>query len=138
MEALDAILRNHHDFAIFDFADELRSDDVKGAGFRAENVGVVQLAEDQWADAEGIAGADQFIVGERHQGIGAFQGAERIDVAFDNTVLLRPCNQMQNHFGIGGRLADAALGDELLAQRQTVGYIAIVGDREATHSQLGE
>ena len=116
----------------------LRADDVERAGFRAEDIGAVQFAEDQRADAEGIARADELLVGQRHQRIGAFERAQRIDVALDDARLLRAGHEMQDHFGVGGRLADAALGDQLAAQRQAVGEVAIVGDGEAAGGQFGE
>ena len=45
---------------------------------------------------------------------------------------------MQDHLGVGGRLADRAVADELAAQGQPVGQIAVVGDREAAGLELGE
>ena len=45
---------------------------------------------------------------------------------------------MQDDFGVGGRLADGAGGDQLLAQRQRVGQVAVVGDGEAAGVEVGE
>ena len=45
---------------------------------------------------------------------------------------------MQDDFGIGGRLADGAGGDEILAQGQRVGQVAVVGDGEAAGIDVGE
>ena len=45
---------------------------------------------------------------------------------------------MQDDFGVGGRLADGAGGDELAAQRQRVGEIAVVGDGEAAGIEVGK
>jgi hypothetical protein len=86
---LNALFRYHHDFAVFNFADELCTDDVKRTGFRTENVGAVQFAQNKRANAEGIARANQFLVGEGHQGIGSFETAERINVAVNDTGLFR-------------------------------------------------
>ena len=45
---------------------------------------------------------------------------------------------MQDDLGIGGRLADGAGGDELLAQGEGVGEIAVVGDGEAAGVDVGK
>ena len=45
---------------------------------------------------------------------------------------------MQDDLGIGGRLADGAGGDEILAQRERVGQIAVMGDGEAAGIDVGE
>ena len=45
---------------------------------------------------------------------------------------------MQDDFGVGGRLADGAGGDEILAQREGVGEVAVVGDGEAAGIDVGE
>ena len=47
---------------------------------------------------------------------------------------LRARDQMEDDFGVGGRLADGAAGDELAAQGQAIGEIAVVGDGEAAAS----
>jgi hypothetical protein len=134
----DALIRNHHDFAVLDLADELRADDVEGTGFRTKNVGAVELTQYERADAERVAGADQFLVGQRHEGVGAFEAAQRIDVAINNAALFRARDEMQDHFRVGRRLANGTLADEFAAQRQAVGDIAIVGDSEAARRKFGK
>ena len=67
---------------------KLGADDVEGAGLRAEDLGAVELAEDQRADAERVAGADELLVGQRDQRIGALELAERVDEAVDDARLL--------------------------------------------------
>jgi hypothetical protein len=39
---------------------------------------------------------------------------------------------------VGGRLADRAVADEVAAERQAVGEVAVVGDGEAAAVELGE
>ena len=138
METLHAVIGNNDDFAIVDLADELGADDVEGAGFRTQDVSAVQFAQDERADAEGVAGADQLLVGQRHQRIGAFDGPQRVDIALDDADLLRFRHEMQDHFGVGGRLADAALRNQFAAQRQAVGEIAVMGHRQATGGEFGK
>ena len=45
---------------------------------------------------------------------------------------------MKDRFRVGGRLIDCAALHEIAAQRQPIGEIAIVRDREAARTQLGE
>ena len=49
-----------------------RADDVERAGFGGEDMAAVELAENQRADAQRIAHADQLLVGQADQRIGAF------------------------------------------------------------------
>ena len=98
----------------------------------------VEFAQHQRADAEGIAGADQLLVGQRDQRIGTFDLAQRLDEAVDEAVAGGARQQMQDHLGIGGRLHDRAIAHQLTAQRQAVGEIAVVADREAAGIEFGK
>jgi hypothetical protein len=129
--AFDAIVINHHDFAILDFTNELRADDVQRAGLGTQDVRITELAQDQWADAERIAGADQLLVGECHEGVGAFEAAERIDVALDQFSAWRARDEVQHDLGVGCRLADGALRDQLFPQGQAIREIAVMRDSKA-------
>ena len=82
-ERLEPIVRDHHAFAVLDIADEAGADDVEGAGLGGEDVAAVELAQHQRADAQRVAGADQLLVGQRHQGIGALDLLDRLDEAVD-------------------------------------------------------
>ena len=61
----------------------------------------------------------------------------RFDEALDHAPLLRARQEMQDDLGIGGRGEDGAGLDQLLAQRQRVGEIAVVGDGEAAGIDVG-
>ena len=111
---LRAVLVEDHDLAVLDVAHELRADDVERAGLGREDRAAVELADHQRADAERIAGADQLLVGEADEGIGAFDLAQRVDEAVDEAVAPRARDQMQDHLGVGGRLHDRAFVHQLL------------------------
>ena len=83
-EALHAVGVDHHDLAVLDVADEPGADDVERAGLRAQDRTAVEFAEHQRADAERIAGADQLLVGQRHQRVGALDLGQRLDEAVDD------------------------------------------------------
>ena len=132
------LLVEHDDLAGLDVADIFRADDVERAGLRRQDRAAVEFAQHQRADAERVAGADQLLVGQRHQRIGALDRAQRLDEAVDEAVALGLRDQMQDHFGVGGGLHHGAVAHELAAQRQPVGEIAVVADREAAGVEFGE
>ena len=68
-----AVLVEHHDLAVLDVAHIFGADDVERAGLRGEDRAAVELADHQRADAERIAGADQLLVGQADEGVGAFE-----------------------------------------------------------------
>ena len=131
-------LRDHDDFAVLDVADETRADDVERAGFGGEDITAVEFAENQRADAERIARADQLLVRQADQRIGAFDLAQRLDEPLDDARTAAARDEMQDDFGVGGRLEDRAIADEIAAQRQAVGQIAVMGDGEAAGADFGE
>ena len=83
---LRAILVEDDDFAVLDVAHVSRADDVERAGFRGEDRAAVELAQHQRSDAQRVARADQFLVGETNEGVGAFQLTQAFDEAVDETV----------------------------------------------------
>ena len=94
----------------------LRADDVERAGFRGQDRAAVEVADHQRTDAERIARADELLVGEADEGVGAFELAQALDEAVDEAVALGARHQMQDHFGVGGRLHDGAVAHQLAAQ----------------------
>ena len=135
---LRAVLVEHDDLAVLDVAHVFGADDVERAGFRGEDRAAVELADHQRADAERVARADELLVGEADEGIGAFELAQALDEAVDETVAAGARHQMQDHLGVGGRLHHRAVVHQLAAQRQAVGEIAVVADGEAAAVELGE
>ena len=126
------------DLAVLHLAQELGADHVERAGLGGEHVGGAEPADDERADADGIARADQHLVGQTHERIGALDLAQRFDEALDDAALLRARQEMQDDLGVGGRLADGAGGDELLAQGEGVREVAVVGDGEAAGVDIGK
>ena len=99
---------------------------------------VIEHAEHQRPDAVGVAGADQLLVGEADQGVGALQLAQALDEAVDEAAAPGAGDEVQHHLGVGGRLADRTILDQLMSQRQPVGEVAVVADGEAAALDLGE
>ena len=73
-----AVFVEHQNLAVLDIAHILRADDVERAGLGGEDRAAVELAEHQRPDAERIAGADQFLVGQADEGVGAFEHAQAL------------------------------------------------------------
>ena len=114
--ALRAVLVEHDDLAGLDVADIFGADHVERAGLRRQDRAAVEFAQHQRANAERIAGADQLLVGHRHQRIGALDRAQRLDEAVDEAAALRLRHQMQDHFGVGGGLHHGAVAHQFAAQ----------------------
>ena len=57
--AFDAVFGDDDDLAVFDLAQELGADHVERAGLGGEHIGGAEPANDERADADGIARADQ-------------------------------------------------------------------------------
>ena len=79
-----------------------------------------------------------FLLVSDDQRIGAFDRAQRLDEAVDETAALGLRDQMQDHLGVGGRLHHGAVLHQFAAQRQPVGEIAVVADRETAGIEFGE
>ena len=137
-ERLDAVLGDHHDLAVLDVAHEARADDVEGAGLRGQDVAAVELAEHQRADAERVAGADQLLVGQRDEGVGALDLRIASMKRSTKRLLAGAGDEVEDDLGVRGRLADGAVADQVAAQRQAVGEVAVVGDGEAAALEFGE
>ena len=133
---MGAVLVEHQYLAVVDVAHILRADDVERAGFRRQDWAAVELAQHQRPDAQRIARADQFLVGQADEGEGAFEHAQAFDEAVDESVAMRARHEMQDHLGVGGRLHHGAVANELFAQRDAVGEIAVVADGKAAGVEL--
>ncbi len=133
-----AVFVEDQHLAILDVADILGADDIERAGFRGEDRTAVELAQHQRPDAERIARADEFLVGETDKSVGALEYAQTFDEAIDEAIAVRASHQMQDDLGVGGRLHHRAFADQLAAQCQAVGQIAIMADSKAAGIELGE
>ena len=89
-------------------------------------------------DAERIARADKLLVGQRDQRVGALDLGQRLDETVDDLRPARARREQEHDFGIGGRLADRPAANELPPQREPIGQIAVMGDREAAGLEFGE
>ena len=83
---MGAVLVEHENLAVFHVADVLRADDIERAGFRGEDRAAVEFAQHQRPDAERVAGADKFFVGQADEGVGAFEQAQPLDEPVDEAV----------------------------------------------------
>ncbi len=103
-----------------------------------KNRAPVKLAEHERANAERIACADQLLVGQRNERVSALDLGQRLDETVDDLRPARARCKQQHHFRVAGRLADRAAANELATQRQPVGQIAVMSDREAARLEFGE
>src|SRR5690606_38497480 len=106
--AFKACLGDDDDLAVLDLPNEFCAHDVEGAGFRSEDKGIVELADNERSDADWVAGADHHVVGEADQGVGAFDLADSVDEAFDDAAFVGAGEKVEDDLAVGGRLADSA------------------------------
>ncbi len=78
-------------------ADELGPDDVERAGLRRQHRLAIQVAQHKGPDAQGIAHADQLLLGQRHQGVAALDLAQGVDELRDDLAGPRAGDQVQDH-----------------------------------------
>ena len=137
LERADAGAIDQQHFARLDIAQEGRADDVERDALGGEDGRLAELAHDQWADAQRVAAGDQPVIGQDDQRISAFDLAQRVGQPVDRGGILRRRDEVDDDFGVAGRLEDRAAPVERPAELHRVGQIAVVGDREATLGKLG-
>ena len=135
---MGAVIVEDQYFTVFDIAHILRADDIERAGLGREDGAAVELAQHQRTNAERIARADQFLVGQADKGVGTFEHAQALDETIDEAVAMRAGHEMQDHLGVRGRLHHGAFAHELPAQGNAIGEIAVVADRKAAGIEFGE
>ena len=135
---LRAVFIENDDFAVFDVAYVLCTDNVECTGLGGQDRATVEFSDDERTNAERIAGADQFLVGEADKGIGAFELAQSFDETVDEAIAFGTRDQMQNHLGVGGRLHHGAFVHKVAPQLDAVGEIAIVADCKTAAFELRE
>ena len=109
----DAVFVDDDDFARLDLADELRVDEVERAGLAGEDVGAVELAERERAEAERIAHADDLALAHHHEREGALDLAQRGE---DAAGAGRLREEVQDDFAVDGGLENGAALFEFVAQ----------------------
>ncbi len=124
------------DLARCDIAHEFSADDVKRAGLRGDDPRLGQAADNERPYPKRVAQADDRILRQRGERIGAFDLVERIDEAVDDRALFAGRDQMVDDFGVARRVKQAAAAHELFAQLVGVGEIAVVADRQPTQLDL--
>ena len=127
-----------HDLARLDVAHEAGAEDVERAALGGQDPGIVEAADAERPHAHRVAHAEQRLVGQQQQRIGALHPAQRIDHAVDHGRVVRAGDQVVDHLGVGGGLEQAAHPHQLLAQQVGVGQVAVVGERQAAEVEVGE
>ena len=132
------LVRDDDHLSRFDLADERGTDDVEPDCLRGEDIGVADPAHHQRTDAERISAGDHPLRGQTDQRIGALDLLECIDEAIEQGAIFRHRDQMNDRFGVTGRLEDRAGADEIATKLDRIGDIAVMGDRETTRRKLRE
>ena len=137
-EAAHPVGVDHDHLARRDLPLVASADHVQRDGFAGKDDGVADPAHHQGTDAERVAAGDQALLGQHQEGIGAFDLVQRIDDPVEHLGLRRGGDEVDDDFGVGGRLEDRAAAIERAAQLHRVGDVAVVGNREAAVGKFGE
>ena len=116
--------------------------DVQRAGLAGDDVAVAEPAEHEGAEAARIAHRVHDVADGEHQRVGALQEAQRVaDLGHDRAVA-GACDEVHDHLRVRRALEDRALVDQLSPDRERVGEVAVVDDRQVAlrvpdHHRLG-
>ena len=136
--ALEPVVIDQHQFAGLEIAHISGADDVERDGFRGEDRRLAKLAHHQRPDAERIAARDQSVGGQADQRISALDLFQRIGQPVEHRLAVAGRHQVDDDFGVAGRLEDRPALVEPLPERHRVRQIAVVRDRESALRQFGE
>ncbi len=93
-------------------------------------VGQFELTHRQRTEPVRIARHDDVVLSEEHKRERAFELQQRFAQGGRQRAFARPCDQVQNHFGVARGLEDRAVAFEFAAQFGSVRDIAVVRDRD--------
>ena len=137
-DGAQAARRDDDQLARFHRAQEGRAHHVQPHGFGGEDIGVAQPAQHQRPDAERIAAGQHAFGGEADQAVGPFNALQRIDEAIQQGAIGGGGNQVDDHFGVAGRLEDRTAPHQFAAQGGGVGDIAVVRHGKTAAGQFGK
>jgi hypothetical protein len=103
-------------------------DEIESAGLGGEDVGAVQLAENERPKAERIADADDFALAHDDEAERALEAPQHTQGAA--AVLRRLSQEMRNDFAIGRGLENGAFAFQLIAENSGVDQVAVVRHRD--------
>ena len=95
-------------------------------------------ADHQGPHAERVAHPDHRILRQRTDRIGALHLMQRIDQTIDDGILEARRDQMDDHFGVAGRIEQAAAPHELPPELIGIGQIAVMADRHSAEFEIAE
>src|SRR6185369_15097655 len=141
-DGFDAAARNADHFSGLDFADVLRVEEVKGAGFAGDQPGIAEFAEIKRAEASRVAYGVEFVGCQDEEGVGAFDLIQGVAQRAGKIASLRACEEVHDDFGVAIGLEDRAAMFEFAAPLGGVGEIAVVAQRDfalvaVDHDRLG-
>ena len=132
-----AVVIDPDQFARLYLAHHFRADDVEGNAFAGKGDGIADAAHDERTDTERVAAGDHAFRRHHDQRIGAFEQAQRVDKAIDDRGIAARRDEMDDDFGVGGRLEDRPALHQFFAEFARVRDIAVMRDREAAARKVG-
>src|SRR5258707_13070692 len=124
---MDAIIINDDHFTGFDFANELRMNQVESASLRSQHKCVFQLAKNQRPKAERIPNADDLLFTKEHK---CESTVNLTQCCKDIFLVSRAGEQVQNDFAIDSSLENRSPRFQLFSENSSVYQITVVSDRQ--------
>ena len=122
-----------------DVAHEVGADDVERAGLRRDDPGIAEPAQHQRPHAQGIAHGDHACPASAPPANRRpAPGAARRPCRSSTLSLEAGRDEMDDDFGVAGRLEQAAAAHELAAHVIGIGEVAVVADGEPAELEIGE
>ena len=138
MQRIDVAIETHLDhFARLDLANELRTDDVEGDCFGSEDGRIAHPAHLQRTNAERVATGDHSLRSHDDKRVSAFEQTQGIDQPVHRRRITTGCHEMDDHFGIAGRLENRPTPDEIFAEHARIGNIAVMRHSETAARKIG-
>ena len=108
----------------------MRANEIERAGLRADDPRVTELTERERPEPVRVADGDEAVAGEHDEGERAADLRHRIHDRLLDAAGARLRVEVEHHLGVGARLEDGAVADELVPQLARVHQVAVVTNRD--------
>ena len=115
----------------------MRTDDVEGDCFGSEDGRIAHPAHLQRTDTERVAAGDHSLRGHDDKRVSAFKQTQGIDQPVHRRRITTGCHEMDDYFGIAGRLENRSTPDEIFAEHARIGNIAVMRHSETAARKIG-
>ena len=137
LDAAQAVIVNHHQFARFDVAHKFRAHDIQSAGLRRQHQPAIgQPPQHQRTHTKRITRPNQRAIMQSDQRIGALHLLQRINQPINHGGIKADGDQMNENFRIRCALEQATAPHQGALQCKGIGQIAIMRHRKTAKFKI--